>query len=150
MAFHIVYHIAGQIDNAISNALIDYPTNTIVDEKFSDYLLRSEMPTIPTSYKFTRNKNIEMTFSEEDETLEDTIILTLTEGGKIITANAVSNNNLSIIQEISEDMRSISLRVSATKPSESLSTHIIVDSICDSEAYDNAQHVCHVIPVLIN
>jgi hypothetical protein len=108
------------------------------------------MPTFPLNYKFTRNKNVELTFGEEDDVLEDTIILTLSEGAKIITANAVSNDSITISQEIGEDAKSISLMISVSKPAESISTHIIVDSICDSESYDNAQHVCHVIPVSIS
>lgn len=135
------------VENAISDRLINYSTTETINIKLSDYQLKSEMPMAPTVYKFTRDKNVELTFSETDEMLQDIITLTISNEGKIITANAVSDNSIVVSQEVNESTLVLTLLVN--KPAESINTHIIVDSICDSVAYDNAQHICHVIPVSI-
>ena len=135
------------IENAISDRLINYSTTETINTKLSDYQLKSEMPTAPIIYKFNRDKNVELVFSETDEMLQDVITLTVSNEGKIITANAVSDNFIVISQEVNEG--ALVLTALVNKPAESINTHIIVDSICDSAAYDNAQHICHVIPVSI-
>ena len=135
------------VENAISDRLINYSTTETINTKLSDYQLKSEIPTTPIIYKFNRDKNLELTFSETDEMLQDVITLTISNEGKIITANAVSDNFIVISQEINDS--ALVLTTLVNKPAESINTHIIVDSICDSAAYDNAQHICHVIPVSI-
>lgn len=84
-----------------------------------------------------------------NQPIDEVINITLNDG-QIITANVVSMNENIVVNSFNIGEKQITINTTINKPSESLVSHIIVDSICDSEAYDNAQHVCHVIPVLIN
>ena len=79
------------------------------------------------------------------EVAED-IILTPSDNFQIITATAVSS-----INEVTSSVENNTIRISTnfSAITNNTTAHIIVDSICDSAAYDNAQHVCHVIPVTI-
>lgn len=135
------------VNEAIGTATADFVNSTTLSSTLENYQLKSEVPSTPIIYKFNRDKDINLTFSETDETLTDTIILTADDNIKIITANAVGDSFITVSQEILNNI--LTLTALINKPAASTSTHIIVDSICDSAAYDNAQHVCHVIPVTI-
>lgn len=136
------------VNNIIADNLKLYSTTVEINDKLDEYQLKSEMPAVPVIYKFNRDKNVEMHFTESDEKLEDVVKLTLNNGGKIITSNAVADNNLSVSQNVEENV--LTLSVSVNKPTENTNTYIIIDAICDSEACDNAQHICHVVPVSIS
>lgn len=135
------------VNEAISTATADFVNSTTLSSTLENYQLKSEVPSTPIIYKFNRDKDINLTFGETDETLTDTIILTTDDDIEIITANAVGDSFITVSQEILNN--TLTLTALINKPAMSTSTHIIVDSICDSAAYDNAQHVCHVIPVTI-
>ena len=83
-----------------------------------------------------------------NQPLNEVINVTLNDG-QIITANVVSMNENIVVDSFNTGEKQITINTIINKPGESLVSHIIVDSICDSAAYDNAQHVCHVIPVRI-
>ena len=78
--------------------------------------------------------------------MAEDIILTPSDNFQIITATAVSS-----INEVTSSVENNTIRISTnfSAITNNTTAHIIVDSICDSAAYDNAQHVCHVIPVTI-
>lgn len=136
------------VNNIIADNLKLYSTTVEINDKLDEYQLKSEMPAVPVIYKFNRDKNVEMHFTESDEKLEDVVKLTLNNDGKIITSNAVADNNLSVSQNVEENV--LTLSVSVNKPTENTNTYIIIDAICDSEVCDNAQHICHVVPVSIS
>lgn len=135
------------VNEAIGTATADFVNSATLSSTLENYQLKSEVPSTPIIYKFNRDKDINLTFGETDETLTDTVILTTDNNIKIITANAVGDSFITVSQEILDN--TLTLTALINKPAVSTSTHIIVDSICDSAAYDNAQHVCHVIPVTI-
>lgn len=144
------------VNSAILIALNDYPTTESIDTKLENYQLKSEVEESSDRYKFIPGDNssaINVNFADIEtngnfsgnQSVNKTIVLNLNkDNSKVITANATFNT-----KQLNPVINDGTVSIEVTIESTDSSGYIILNTICDSTAYDNAQYVCHVVPVSI-
>ena len=144
-------------DNGAANYIIPadiYKVDIISSEKTETFVIGEDKPADHILYTVDSNTltaaNSENTLSikaykaaADIQNIEVELILN-DRAAKVITANAVS-----LVENVmcSADMVSHGVKINAyiNKPESNIDSHIILDSICDSNTYDNSQHVCQVL-----
>lgn len=100
---------------------------------------------IATSEGSIGNSIYAIFYTKNDQPISKTLTLSLnTDNTQVITANATFNAK-QLNPVVSENSVSIPITIGNADSS----GYIILNTICDSASYDNAQYVCHVIPVRI-
>ena len=131
-----------------------YKVDIISSEKTETFVIGEDKPADHVLYTVNDNTltaaNSENTLSikaykaaADIQNIEVELVLN-DRAAKVITANAVS-----LVENVmcSADMLPHGVKISAyiNKPESNIDSHIILDSICDSNTYDNSQHVCQVL-----
>ena len=142
---------------------VDYVKNAINDA-VSTKAAKSDIDAITETlatnirYKFISENDIsriDISFTDLDEDISNqTLQFKLNDiNAQIIVANTVSlADNIICSTEIKKEEGKADVAeiiVAISKPETNMTSHIILDSICDSVSYNNAQHVCRVVPVTI-
>ena len=84
-------------------------------------------------------------YAKNNQPIDKTLVLNLNkDNAKVITANAAFNS-----KQLNPVINDGTVSIEATIESTDSSGYIILNTICDSTTYDNAQYVCHVVPVSI-
>ena len=144
-------------DNGVATYIIPadiYKVDIISSEKTETFVIGEDKPADHVLYTVNNNTltaaNGENALSikaykaaADIQNIEVELILN-DSAGKVITANAVS---LAENVMCSADIVSHGVKISAyiNKPESNIDSHIVLDSICDSNTYDNSQHVCQVL-----
>jgi hypothetical protein len=125
--------------------IANFVTADIVDEKIAAFEHHKPI--------FDINRDVDkVTFNLASSAEPQTVVLTLSEGkifaGTVVASSSAISASLSTINPGVDTSFNVNIGLQET-PAESGMAFVIVDTICDSTEYDNAQHVAEVIPVEI-
>ena len=131
---------------ATKEEIAEFVTEEVVDQKIA--AAEHHKPI----FDLSRNVN-KVTFDLSASSEPQIVTLTLSEGkvfaGQAVSSSQIISTSLGAINPGVDSTLSVNIGLQET-PAESTTVFVIVDTICDSVDYDNAQHVAEVIPVEIN
>lgn len=130
---------------ATKEEIADFVTEETVDQKIA--AVEHHKPI------FDLERNIDRIIFDLSASSEpQSVTLTLSEGkifaGSVVSSNSAISAAISAINPGVDTSLTINIGLQET-PSESTDVFVIVDTICDSVEFNNAQHVAEVIPVQI-
>ena len=117
-----------------------------VGEAFNGTLCTVNGDTLTAVAQGSSGNNLHAVFyAKNNQPVNKTIVLNLNkDNSKVITANAAFN-----AKQLNPAINDGTVLIEVTIESTDSSGYIILNTICDSTTYDNAQYVCHVVPVSI-